>query len=183
MCCAAADTKCALSTHAIRRMVLSAARSSATSHAGCDVSADAGCRQKHNPCDRINECNCKRSVRAGGTQDGHHGVDRAEQLHDVRRMAQRSLDHFSLHSTPLHSTPLPTPSPPSQPAPPCTQRVGALWYGLRSGTPARRYTGSQGIYTHTVAYERDPHCPVCSPGVQVAVQQSATLQEVRPTLT
>ena len=27
------------------------------------------------------------------------------------------------------------------------------------------YTGNDGVYTHTVKYERDSMCPVCSPGV------------------
>ncbi|GAX80134.1 hypothetical protein CEUSTIGMA_g7572.t1 [Chlamydomonas eustigma] len=40
------------------------------------------------------------------------------------------------------------------------------------------YMGSQGIYTHTVAYERDPKCPICSPGVPLDVEQSMTLKEV-----
>ncbi|WIA10224.1 hypothetical protein OEZ85_010426 [Tetradesmus obliquus] len=40
------------------------------------------------------------------------------------------------------------------------------------------YTGSQGIYTHTVAYERDPQCPVCSAGVEVVAPADSTLQQV-----
>ncbi len=40
------------------------------------------------------------------------------------------------------------------------------------------YVGSDGIYTHTVAYERDPDCPVCSAGVVVTVSKDATLQRV-----
>lgn len=42
-----------------------------------------------------------------------------------------------------------------------------------------RYTGSQGIYTHTVAYERNAQCPVCSPGVELNAPAGSTLQEVR----
>lgn len=39
--------------------------------------------------------------------------------------------------------------------------------------------GSQGIYTHTVAYERDAHCAICGAGVALQVQPSMTLQQVR----
>jgi hypothetical protein len=42
-----------------------------------------------------------------------------------------------------------------------------------------RYAGSQGIYTHTVAYERNEQCPVCSPGVELNAPASSTLQQVR----
>jgi hypothetical protein len=31
--------------------------------------------------------------------------------------------------------------------------------------PARRYVGTEGVYTHTVAYERDAACAMCSAGV------------------
>lgn len=40
--------------------------------------------------------------------------------------------------------------------------------------------GSQGIYTHTVQYERDHSCPICSPGVPLEVNANSTLQQVRP---
>lgn len=40
------------------------------------------------------------------------------------------------------------------------------------------YVGSGGVYTHTVAYERDPNCVVCSPGVAFEIGASATLQEL-----
>eukprot|EP00877_Chromochloris_zofingiensis_P012669 jgi/Chrzof1/7656/Cz02g31240.t1 len=40
------------------------------------------------------------------------------------------------------------------------------------------YTGSQGIYTHTVSYEKDTSCPVCSAGVLVEAAADATLQGV-----
>lgn len=39
--------------------------------------------------------------------------------------------------------------------------------------------GTEGVYTHTVAYEKDPACPICSPGVPFTVQPSLTLREVR----
>jgi hypothetical protein len=39
--------------------------------------------------------------------------------------------------------------------------------------------GSQGIYTHTVSYEKDESCPVCSAGVLVTAPLDATLQQVR----
>mmetsp|Transcript_16632 Transcript_16632/g.28058 ORF Transcript_16632/g.28058 Transcript_16632/m.28058 type:complete len:433 (+) Transcript_16632:135-1433(+) len=40
------------------------------------------------------------------------------------------------------------------------------------------YTGGSGIYTHTVAYDKDPECIVCSAGVPLEVDMSATLQQV-----
>lgn len=40
------------------------------------------------------------------------------------------------------------------------------------------YVGSEGIYTHTVAYERDPQCPLCSAGVPLSVASDASLQSV-----
>lgn len=45
--------------------------------------------------------------------------------------------------------------------------------------PWCRYAGSQGIYTHTVAYERNPQCPVCSPGIELTAPADSTLQQVR----
>jgi hypothetical protein len=39
------------------------------------------------------------------------------------------------------------------------------------------YMGSQGIYTHTIAHERDLRCPVCS-AVPFEVEYDMTLQEV-----
>jgi hypothetical protein len=50
-----------------------------------------------------------------------------------------------------------------------------------SGMPAAascRYVGTEGVYTHTVAYERDPVCPICSAGVPFTVQPTMTLREV-----
>ena len=41
------------------------------------------------------------------------------------------------------------------------------------------YSGSRGVYTHTVAYERDADCPVCSAGALVTAPRGATLREVR----
>ena len=38
--------------------------------------------------------------------------------------------------------------------------------------------GTDGIYTHTAAYEQDPSCPICSPGVPFEVKSSMTLKEV-----
>ena len=40
------------------------------------------------------------------------------------------------------------------------------------------YVGTDGIYTLTSQYERDPSCPVCSPGVGITVDRGATLEEV-----
>ena len=45
--------------------------------------------------------------------------------------------------------------------------------------PLSRYGGGDGIYTHTVAYEMDPHCLECSPAVLFGVRPDMTLQEVR----
>ena len=41
-----------------------------------------------------------------------------------------------------------------------------------------RYVGTDGIYTHTAAYEQDPQCSICSPGIPFEVQSSMTLQQV-----
>lgn len=38
------------------------------------------------------------------------------------------------------------------------------------------FNGTRGVYTHTVAYDRDPCCPVCSPGVPLALARGSTLQ-------
>jgi len=40
------------------------------------------------------------------------------------------------------------------------------------------YTGAEGIYTHTVGYERDPECLECSPAQLLEVSPSHTLQQV-----
>ena len=40
------------------------------------------------------------------------------------------------------------------------------------------YTGTDGIYTYTVAYDRDPACLSCSAGLPVDVGPSDTLQQV-----
>lgn len=42
-----------------------------------------------------------------------------------------------------------------------------------------RYVGTDGVYTHTVAYERDAACPMCSAGVPFRVRPSDTLQQAR----
>eukprot|EP00899_Mesostigma_viride_P011277 jgi/Mesvir1/2014/Mv06196-RA.1 len=39
------------------------------------------------------------------------------------------------------------------------------------------YMGGQGVYTHTVAYERDPSCPMCGTGAPFVIPASATLQQ------
>lgn len=51
-------------------------------------------------------------------------------------------------------------------------------YDLIVCAALHRYTGSQGIYTHTVSYEKDTSCPVCSAGVLVEAAADATLQGV-----
>ncbi|KAG1660704.1 hypothetical protein FOA52_014323 [Chlamydomonas sp. UWO 241] len=40
------------------------------------------------------------------------------------------------------------------------------------------YMGSEGIYTHTVAYERDTACVVCGAGLPLDIDPDATLQQV-----
>jgi len=45
-------------------------------------------------------------------------------------------------------------------------------------TGLRGYMGSQGIYTHTVGYEWDDQCPVCSPGVYIAIDKRTALKQV-----
>ena len=40
-----------------------------------------------------------------------------------------------------------------------------------------RYVGTEGVYTHTVAYERDAACPMCSAGVPFSVHSTDTLQQ------
>ena len=40
------------------------------------------------------------------------------------------------------------------------------------------YNGSDGVYTHTVAYEKDPDCPMCSPGVAMELPKESTLSDV-----
>lgn len=41
-----------------------------------------------------------------------------------------------------------------------------------------RYVGTHGVYSHSVAYEKDPECIVCSAGVALQVAPSLTLQQV-----
>lgn len=41
-----------------------------------------------------------------------------------------------------------------------------------------RYMGAQGLYTHTVAYEKDPNCLLCSSGISLQVESENTLQQV-----
>jgi ubiquitin-activating enzyme E1 C len=40
------------------------------------------------------------------------------------------------------------------------------------------YMGGEGIYTHTVAYEKDPQCTVCSSGISMIISESKTLEEL-----
>ena len=44
------------------------------------------------------------------------------------------------------------------------------------------YNGTRGVYTHTVEYERDPTCVVCSSGEKIEVGADATLQQVMDAL-
>ena len=53
--------------------------------------------------------------------------------------------------------------------------------GMACLSPPLRYMGSQGIYTHTVAYERDADCPICGCGVPLGIDPDMTLQQVRGT--
>lgn len=40
------------------------------------------------------------------------------------------------------------------------------------------FNGTRGVYTHTVAYDRDPGCAVCGSGVPVAMPPNSTLQSL-----
>ena len=40
------------------------------------------------------------------------------------------------------------------------------------------FMGGEGIYTHTVAYEKDLECPQCSSGICLTVPRAKTLEEV-----
>lgn len=42
------------------------------------------------------------------------------------------------------------------------------------------YMGSDGVYTHTVPYERDPQCLMSGSGVPLQASDSMTLEQVRP---
>lgn len=61
-----------------------------------------------------------------------------------------------------------------------------FWGGGKNSRPTQRntleqknrYSGPDGVYTHTFAHERDPHCPVCSPGVSLECARGATLRDV-----
>lgn len=46
-------------------------------------------------------------------------------------------------------------------------------------SPHCRYTGMDGVYTHTVKYEKDAACPMCSASVPFEVSSKHTLQQVR----
>ena len=49
---------------------------------------------------------------------------------------------------------------------------------FRDHALACRYTGMEGVYTHTVKYEKDPACPMCSASVPFRVSSKDTLQQV-----
>lgn len=38
--------------------------------------------------------------------------------------------------------------------------------------------GTEGVYTHTVEYEKDPECIICSAGISLEIDEEITLQEV-----
>jgi NEDD8-activating enzyme E1 len=40
------------------------------------------------------------------------------------------------------------------------------------------YSGTDGVYTHTAKYERDPADPACGAGVAVSISADMTLQQV-----
>ena len=44
------------------------------------------------------------------------------------------------------------------------------------------YVGTDGVYSHTVEYERDPSCVVCSPGIAHSVSVDATLEDFMASL-
>ena len=41
-----------------------------------------------------------------------------------------------------------------------------------------RYMGGEGIYTHTVAYEKDSQCAICSPGISMTISETRTLEDL-----
>ena len=45
----------------------------------------------------------------------------------------------------------------------------------RAAGCARRFNGTHGVYTHTVAYDRDAACAVCGAGVPLEAPADATL--------
>jgi ubiquitin-activating enzyme E1 C len=51
----------------------------------------------------------------------------------------------------------------------------ALPRSTHADAHGRRFNGTRGVYTHTVAYDRDPACVVCGAGVPVAMPAGATL--------
>ena len=38
--------------------------------------------------------------------------------------------------------------------------------------------GGDGIYTHTVAYEKDSQCAICSPGISMTISETRTLEDL-----
>jgi ubiquitin-activating enzyme E1 C len=44
------------------------------------------------------------------------------------------------------------------------------------------YVGTDGVYSHTVEYERDPSCVVCSPGIAHSMSVDATLEDFMASL-
>lgn len=44
------------------------------------------------------------------------------------------------------------------------------------------YMGSDGVYTHTVPYERDSNCLMCGAGVPMPASDDTTLEQVRPVM-
>jgi hypothetical protein len=71
---------------------------------------------------------------------------------------------------PPHGHRGPTPRALATPAP-CPAALPPLYAAIVA-------PGSQGIYTHTVSYEKDDACPVCSAGVLLHAPADATLQQV-----
>lgn len=42
------------------------------------------------------------------------------------------------------------------------------------------YMGSDGVYTHTVPYERDSNCLMCGAGLPLPAADDMTLEQVHP---
>lgn len=57
--------------------------------------------------------------------------------------------------------------------------MSCVFMSLPDDLPCRgRFNGTRGVYTHTVAYDRDAACPVCSPGVALDMMAHSTLAEL-----
>ncbi len=158
--------------------------------AGRHAAADAGRGQEHHPGHRVDQCHCQRRVRARDVQDHHHGQPRAQQLphvsvatHDPDTSSRGRPRPCCFASARLAHSCAASPSCPRSHRRECVGKRSPCGQGVAVShacfASVRRYMGSQGIYTHTVQNEKDPGCPICSPGVPLTVAPDQTLQQVR----